>query len=214
MSERILIIGAGGHGQVVADALLQMQHAGAAVQPIGFLDDDERLIGRRILGLPVLGATNALTAVAPDSVVLALGDNQLRRTLFVALQAQGMCFTVVQHPTAVVAPDVRVGSGTMILAGAVINTGSHIGANCIINTRSSVDHHNQIGPHVHVAPGVTTGGNVTVEEGALVGIGATVMPGRRVGSWSIVGAAALVHRDVAPRSMVTGVPARPTAQLE
>ncbi|MDY7077884.1 MAG: acetyltransferase [Chloroflexota bacterium] len=205
---RVLIVGAGGHAQVIADVLLRMRDVGANLTPIGYLDDNPELAGQEFVGLPVLGAVDHLSVVSHDALIVAIGDNVTRRRLFETLQGQGECFVIARHPSAVIAPDVQIGSGSMICAGAVVNPGSVIGANVILNTGCTVDHHNHIGNHVHIAPGVHLGGDVNIGEGTLVGIGATVMPQRRVGDWSIVSAGALVHADLPDRVVVAGMPAR------
>jgi sugar O-acyltransferase (sialic acid O-acetyltransferase NeuD family) len=205
---RVLILGAGGHAQVVADILLRMADAGWDIVPIGYLDDAPDLVGQERLGLPVLGPVSILNTYPHDGLVAAVGDNTLRSRLFEALRAQGKHFVVARHPSAVVAPDVQIGPGTMICAGVAVNPGTVIGANAILNTGCTVDHHGAIGSHAHIAPGVHLGGEAFVGEGALVGIGATVMPRCRVGAWSIVGAASLVRSDVPERSTAVGVPAR------
>lgn len=203
---RLLIIGAGGHAQVVADCVLQIGHP---LKLIGYLDDNPQRHGQTILGQPVLGPLSCLPDIEHEAIVIAIGNNQVRQNLYERLQAQGEQFTIVQHPKAIIAPDVQLSPGSMVIAGAIINSGSQIGANVILNTGCTVDHHNQIGNHVHIAPGVHLGGNVVVGDGAFVGIGATVMPGRVIGPGSIVGAGALVHQDVPAGVSVIGVPARP-----
>jgi len=205
---RILIIGAGGHGQVVADILLQMQATGSNVHPAGFLDENPTLLGKEYLGLPVLGPHNCLSTIIHDAVIIAIGDNQIRRALFQKLKKQGEEFAIAQHPGAIIAPDVVVSPGCMIMAGVVVNTGSIIEKNVILNTGCTVDHHSKIAAHTHIAPGSHLGGEVSIQEGALIGIGSTVMPRRKVGSWSIVGAGSLVNVDISNNSTVVGVPAR------
>jgi len=212
MSKTVLLIGAGGHAQVVAEALWRMAEAGSEWHPLGFVDDNPMLQGRAFLGLPVLGPIATWREVGADALVVAIGDNALRRRCYLGLQAAGATFATVIHPRAIVAPDVVIGPGSMVLAGVVINTGSVIGADVILNTACSLDHHNRIGDHVHIAPGVHTGGEVTVEEGALVGIGATVLPRRRLGAWSVVGAGAVVLHDIPARATAVGVPARPLSR--
>lgn len=209
MAQRILIIGAGGHGQVVADILLQAAAHGNDCHPVGYLDDNPRRHGQQALGLPVLGPIKALPDIPHDGVVIAIGDNRARARLFAELTARGERLVSAIHPSAIIAADVTIGPGTMICAGAIINPGSVIGANVILNTGCTVDHHNQIGDHVHIAPGVHTGGDVIIGTGTLIGIGAIVMPQRRVGAWSVVGAGALVQRDVGNDMIAIGVPARP-----
>jgi acetyltransferase EpsM len=205
---RVLIVGAGGHAQVVADILLRMQEVGGGLTPVGYLDDNPALADQSLLGLPVLGAVTHLSTIAHDALIVAIGDNASRQHLFETLQSRGERFVVARHPSAVIAPDVQIGPGSMICAGVVVNPGSIVGANVILNTGCTVDHHNHIGNHVHIAPGVHLGGEVTIGEGALVGIGATVMPRRRVGPWSVVGAGALVHADLPDGVTAAGVPAR------
>jgi sugar O-acyltransferase (sialic acid O-acetyltransferase NeuD family) len=205
---RILVVGAGGHAQVVADILLRMQERDRAVEPIGYVDDNPSFAGQKLLGLTVMGTTGDTGKLAHDAVIVAVGDNADRRRLFDQLRQAGERFAIARHPQAVIAPDVTIGVGTMICAGVVINPGSVIGSNTILNTSSSIDHHNHIGDHVHIAPGVHLGGEVAVEEGALVGIGALVTPRRRVGAWSIVGAGLLVHKDVPAGVKSVGAAAR------
>lgn len=205
---RVLIIGAGGHGQVVADILARAHEAGEKPYPIGFLDDNLRIRGSYLLGLPVLGGIDELHNFAHDAVILGIGRNDIRRHLFLHLQRDGEIFVTARHPAAVVAPDVTIGAGTVIVAGAIVNPGAKIGCNVILNTGCSVDHHNFIGDHAHIAPGVRLGGDVHIGDGALIGISATVMPQRRVGRESIVGAGALVTKDLADGTTAAGVPAR------
>jgi sugar O-acyltransferase (sialic acid O-acetyltransferase NeuD family) len=206
---RVLILGAGGHAQVVADILLRSRDAGQPITLIGFLDDNVSLHGKELLNLPVLGYTSALGRIPHDAVIIGIGSNQIRKRLADELSAAGETFATALHPASVIAPDVQIGPGVMICAGVVVNTGSVIGAHAILNTGCTVDHHNRIDSCAHVAPGSHLGGEVAVEEGALIGIGATIAPRMIVGAWAIVGAGAVVTKPVPPGVTVVGVPARP-----
>ena len=208
MSMRVLIVGAGGHAQVVADILLRMQEAGDDIVPLGYLDDNPALVGQRPLDLPVLGPTADVATLPHDALVIAIGDNRTRQRLFAALRERGERFLAAQHPSAIVAPGVEIGPGSVVCAGVVVNTGSAIGANAILNTSCSVDHHNRVGAHAHIAPGVHLGGEVTVGEGAFLGIGTSVIPRRQIGAWAVVGAGSVVTKDIPPFSAAVGVPAR------
>ncbi len=210
---RVLILGAGGHAQVVADVVLSMAQAGAALTIAGFLDDDARLWGSRIFDAPVLGPTDAEPSCPFDALVVGIGSNTVRRTVVQRWQAQGATFTTLVHPSAIVAQDALLGPGTVLCAGVVVNTGSRIGDHVILNTACSVDHHNLIADYAHVAPGAHLGGDVQVAEGAMIGMGAIVLPQRQVAAWACVGAGAVVTRAVEPHQTVVGVPARPLARL-
>lgn len=204
----MIIVGAGGHAQVVANILLQMKDDGGTAIPIGYVDDDSTLAGTELLGLPVLGPTADLETISHDAVILAIGDNQTRKRLFNTLDTGSHQFIAACHPSAVIGRDVSIGAGVMIAANVVINAGSTIGDDVILNTACTIDHHNRIGDHAHIGPGANLGGDVTVGEGSLIGIGATVMPQRRVGAWCTIGAGALVHEDLPDGVTAVGVPAR------
>ena len=206
---RILIVGAGGHAQVIADLIMSRARLGEDVQLIGFVDDDFRLLGREILGVKVLGPIGLVNEVEHDAVVIGIGDNLTRARVYGELQTRGMAFCRATHPHAVVADDVKLGAGSVVFANAVINTGSVIGANVIVNTGATIDHHAQIDTHVHIAPGAHLGGAVIVAEGAFLGIGSSVIPNRTIGAWSTVGAGAVVLDDIPPHTTVVGVPAKP-----
>ncbi len=206
---RVLILGAGGHGLVVADILLRAHESGDVAIPIGYLDDDQSLHGKHLLGLPVLGGIGMLSRIPHDAIIVAIGDNLTRKRLVESPLLDAERFIIARHPTAIIAPDVHIGSGSMVCAGVIINTSSVIGSHVILNTGCTVDHHNVVGNHVHIAPGVHTGGEVIIEDGALVGIGATVPPRIKIGAWATVGAGAVVTKPVPAGVTVVGVPAKP-----
>lgn len=205
---RVLIVGAGGHALVVADILLQAHDKGSEQMPIGFLDDRPDLHGRRFFGLPVLGALSRWADFAHDASVVGIGDNQIRRRIFLELEKSGESMAVACHPGAVLGSEVGIGPGTMIAAGVVVNPVTEVGKDVILNTGCTVDHHSRIGDHCHIAPGAHLGGEVRIGSGSLIGIGAAVLPGRSVGPGTIVGAGAVVTQDLPEGVTALGVPAR------
>ncbi len=207
--QRIIVIGAGGHGQVVADILLAAKDSGADVEVLGYLDDNPQLIGQNLCGLPVLGQINRLPVVPHDAVIIGIGDNRTRELIKNHYIKASEQLATAQHPAAIIARHVSIGEGSMICAGAIVNTGNHIGSNTILNTGCSVDHHSRIEDNVHIGPGAHLGGDVIVGKGVLVGIGATVMPQLEIGAWSRIGAGAVVTKSVPAGITVVGVPARP-----
>lgn len=207
---RTLIFGAGGHGQVIADILLEsFKYKNAEYKPIGFLDDNDSLWEKSFLGLPVIGSLEQASNIEYDAVIVAIGSNHIRQKITRHFEAINKNFASAIHPSSIIGRNVAVGYGVMICAGVIINTGSCIGNHTILNTGCSVDHHNQIENYVHIAPGSHLGGDVSIGEGTLVGIGATVLPQKKIGQWSVVGAGAVVNRDVSDWSTVVGIPALP-----
>jgi sugar O-acyltransferase (sialic acid O-acetyltransferase NeuD family) len=206
---KIVILGAGGHGQVVAD----MMKAGARVsgnelELAGFLDDNPGLVRTAVGGAPVLGGLAGIDRVSADAFVVAIGSNIARERISDAVRAAGRRLVSILHPHASVSGDVAIGDGTMVSAGAVVVTASHIGRGVILNTGCTIDHHTRIGDFAHIAPGVHVGGEVSIGARALVGIGAVVLPRCRVGAGATVGAGAVVIGDVPDGVTVVGVPAR------
>ncbi len=203
-----VIVGAGGHGRVVLDILL----SGRRYHPVGFLDSNPALHGRRMDGLPVLGDLSALPDLQAQGVhaaVVAIGDNGTRRSFAAELESAGIELINAIHPSANLARNVTLGRNTVVAAGALVCAHCQIGDSVILNTGCIVDHETMIGTAAHVCPGAKIAGRVMVEAGALVGIGATVLQCLRIGFDAIIGGGAVVTRDVEPMTTVVGVPARP-----
>ena len=205
---KVLIIGAGGHAQVVTDILNLNYALDKVYKPIGFIDDNESLHGQEFLGVLVLGSSEEITKIPHDGVIIAIGDNTLRAKIYSELSKQGEQLINAIHPSAVIADGVTIGAGVVICGGVVVNTDTKIGNNVILNTGSTVDHHNLIRDHVHIAPGCALGGNVVLGEGTLVGIGSTIMPQNSVGYWSTIGAGGVVTNNLPNNVTAVGIPAQ------
>ncbi len=209
--EKVLIVGAGGHGRVVADILALSRNSEAV---FGFIDDDAALWGKNICGMPVLGSVSRLKLICRKhtglSVIVAVGNNSARQRIVTELQGYGIKYTNSIHPRAVIAGDVKMGVGVMVMAGAVINPGAIIGDHSIINTGATIDHDCILADFVHISPGVNLAGKVKVDERAHVGIGAAVLPCIKIGCASMVGAGSVVVQDIPAKAVAKGVPARVT----
>ncbi|MBR6593617.1 MAG: acetyltransferase [Clostridia bacterium] len=201
VKKQLLIIGAGGHGRVVADIAKLRGY-----ENVGFLDD--RSDGGAVDGYPVLGDTNAFEAYKENcAFIVAIGDNCARRRLYEKLRLGGGETVSLCHPNAVVAEGVQIGKGTVIMAGAVVNTGASIGNGVILNTCCSVDHDCVVGDFCHVSVGAHLAGTVNLGENVLVGAGATVIQNVDICADCVIGAGAVVIKDVKESGTYLGVPA-------
>jgi acetyltransferase EpsM len=198
-SREVVILGAGGHALVVASILIALNQSVAA-----FFDDDQKRWGQKLLGIPVVGPISEAASAGAKHAIIGIGNNKVRKRL-----AEKMDFewVTVAHPFAWVHPEVRLGRGTVVCAGAIVQPGAEVGAHVILNTKASVDHHCRVGNYVHIAV-AHLGGGAAADEGAFLALGSTVLPGVVVGAWATVGAGAVVLKDVPPGATVVGVPAR------
>lgn len=212
---RVVVIGAGGHGREIADVVVACGHAGAGLEFQGFLDDDPALHGRTFCGAPVLGPLEWLKGRTDDvQAVLGIGMPRVKRAVVARAAELGVKFRTLIHPSASLTPWVTIGEGAFIAAGCVLTNEIEIGAHAHINRCVTVGHDCRIGSFCHVAPGAVISGNVQLEEGTDIGANATVLQNLTVGAWAIVGAGAVVTRSLAAGVTAVGVPARPLAKPE
>lgn len=207
-TRRLFILGAGGHGRVVLDILLAVGHH----QVVGFLDNNANIHGRRVDGVPVRGSIDDLPQLSQehgiDGVVIAIGENGVRRGLAREVDAAGLELINAVHPSATLAHNATLGRNVVVAAGVVVCAHCQIGDSVILNTGCIVDHQTMIGEGSHICPGVRIAGRVKAESGTFVGIGATVIPKVTLGCESIIGAGSVVIEDVPALATVVGVPAR------
>jgi sugar O-acyltransferase (sialic acid O-acetyltransferase NeuD family) len=206
---RVLILGAGGHGRVVLDILVQARRHDV----IGFLDSNAAMQGRRVDGIPVHGGIADLEDLRHElnigGVIIAIGDNGTRRGLARQVEQDGLALINAIHPSATLASNATIGRNVVIAAGVVVCANCQIGDSVILNTGCIIDHQTTIGEGSHICPGVRIAGRVKVEPGVFVGIGATVVPKVTLGCEAIIGAGTVVLEDVLPMATVVGVPAQP-----
>lgn len=209
---RCVIWGAGGHGGVVLDLLLQR-----GAHPLGFLDDSPQGRGRLLHGYPVLGSFEEQCDRLRDedaAIFLGIGDNAARRRTAELAASAGFEVRSVRHHTSAVSPLATVGPGCVLVAQCAINAGARVGRGVIVNTCASVGHDVEVGDFAHVAPGVNLTGHCVIGAGAFIAAGSTVIPRVRIGEGTVVGAHSLVVRDLPPHTMCVGHPARVIRRLD
>jgi UDP-perosamine 4-acetyltransferase len=206
--EGIVVIGAGGHAKVCIELLRAM---GEPVDwCVGGEDGPDTCVG-----VPVLRGDVHLARLRDEGyhrVFVALGSNSLRERL--ADDVVKLDFTLVSaiSPTSEISPSARIGVGVAIMSGVVINAESNIHDLAIINTGATIDHDCVIGRAAHIAPQSGLAGNVSVGRRSFLGIGSRAIPGVRIGEDVVVGAGAVVIRDVEDGATVVGVPAQSTVE--
>lgn len=201
MSKSVVIIGASGHGKVIADII-----ANSGDKVLGFLDDADDVQGKKIIGFPVLGKTADYDNYRDCEFVIAIGNPYIREKISNELPVKW--YTAI-HPTAVISSlDVEIGEGTVIMANAVINPSARIGKHCIINTGAIVEHDNILEDYVHLSPNVTLAGIVKVGKSTHIGAGSCTKQVLNIASNCIIGAGSVIVKDITESGTYVGVPAR------
>ncbi|PFB22170.1 acetyltransferase [Bacillus cereus] len=203
MKEKLLIIGASGHGRVIADIALKMNKW----QSIAFLDDNEN-VGSS-MGIQIIDKSASISKYIDDyDFFVGIGNNVIREKIQRQLEAEEASIPILIHPSAIIGEQVYLEAGTVVMAGAVINCCTKIGKGCIINTASTVDHDNVIEDYVHVSPGAHLAGTVKVGRGTWLGAGSVVSNNINITHSCKIGAGAVVIRDITESRTYVGVPVR------
>lgn len=198
----MIIIGAGGHGKVVADAAEKMKQ----YKKIAFLDDADL---SECNGYPIIGRVSDADQYIDDAdFFVAIGNAMTRQRIQEKLLLMQAPLATIIHPAAVIGKNVVIGYGSALMAGAIINSGCNIGQGCIINTGASVDHDCVLANYVHVSVGAHLAGTVQVGERTWIGIGAVVNNNLNITSDCMIGAGAVVIRSIKKSGTYVGVPAK------
>ena len=206
---QILIYGAGGFAREVKDVIDAMEEAGQTVRCIGFLDDAIKSHGRTLNELPVHGGEDRIQRFA-DVVefLIGVGNPVAKKKIAEKIAAHGGRFANAFHPAAVTSRYVEYGEGTIVTAGVILTNQIRIGKHVILNLSDTVGHDCILEDYVTISPGVFISGNVHIGEGTDVGTGSAIIQGVRIGCWSVIGAGAVVTKDIPDNCTAVGVPAK------
>ncbi len=200
-NDTLVIIGAGGHGRVVAD----IARKGKAYKNLIFLDDAASVNDK----VYVSGKVSEYSKYLDNSdFVVAIGNNRVRADIQQKLEFEGALFTSLVHPNATIGDGVELGRGTVVMAGVVVNSCAKIGNGVIVNTCSSIDHDCVIDDYTHVSVGAHIAGTVRVGKKVFVCAGATVINNMSICDECVIGAGAVVVKKITETGIYVGVPAK------
>lgn len=205
---RSVIIGAGTYGEVY---LAYLQEAGVDI--VGFLDDDPKFVGANVNGVPVLGGISLMAEIKQsfgvEAVYCPLGNNKLRVKFLSMAKEYGLQTPNYIHPSVNISPNVTIGEGVYILLGTSIMPHTIIKNYVMISMNVSLAHHNVLEEGVFLSTGCNFGASIHAHKYAYCGIASTIMTGlHELGEDCMIGAGAVVIRDVEPKAVVAGVPAK------
>ena len=197
---KLIIIGASGHGRVIADIAELVGYS-----DIAFLDDSG---AQTCSKYTVVGKCADAVAYKGADFIVAIGNAMVRRRFQSELTDAGLKFVTLVHPSATVSSSVTLGEGSVVMAGAVVNPYARIGKGCIVNTCASVDHDCTVSDFAHVSIGAHVAGTVTIGENTWIGAGATVINNVDITADCMIGAGAVVVKTINEPGTYVGVPAK------
>jgi sugar O-acyltransferase (sialic acid O-acetyltransferase NeuD family) len=205
MTEKIVLVGGGGHCKSCIDVIETTDHAIAGIV--------DAAIKGKLLHYDIIGNDDVLEELISKNHLFLITVGQissasLRVRLFEKIKKAGGRFVTIVPSTAIVSKYSEIGEGTIIMHQAIVNANARIGSNCIINNKSLVEHDCIINDHVHISTAAIVNGGCTIGKGVFVGSNAVIVQGVEVADDVIIGAGAVVARNITNAGTYAGNPAR------
>lgn len=204
----LYIIGAGGFGREVAWLVERINEKEATWNLKGFVDDNEELWGSDEDGYPVYGGCDYLKSLGEVYAVCAVGSARIRKSIIEKLAGSNVKFATVIDPSVLISKRVEIGEGTIICAGTIITVDIKIGNHVIINLDCTIGHDDVIHDFVTFYPGVNVSGMIDIGECSELGTGMQIIQGKKVVGNTIIGAGAVVVKDLFESGTYVGSPAK------
>lgn len=208
--KEIVILGAGDFGRETAWLIEEINKRRPAYIILGYLDDDEKKIGKSFNGYECLGTISYLTELNKNHhacAVIANQDVDIRKK-FVEMFPEFEDWETLIHPSVNISDTSTIGKGCVICASGNISCNTVIGDFCLLNMSVTMGHDCAVGNFVSIMSGTCVSGHVTIGDGAYLATNSTILPGMKVGRHTRVGAGSVVIRNVKDGITVMGVPAK------
>jgi sugar O-acyltransferase (sialic acid O-acetyltransferase NeuD family) len=218
MAKKLILYGASNFGDEIVQLFRDINKS--SLNPIweivGFLDDNDAIVGKMRNGIPVLGSKSWLdnNDISEYFFVCCIGNPKIKSNIVSYLKSKEAKFATGIHPSVIISETSVVGEGTVITAGNIITTNIEIGNHIIINLACTIGHYTIIGDYSTINPGVNISGDVVIEEGVILGTNATIIEKKKIGGYSIVGAGSVVNKDIPSYVTAVGVPAKIIKKLD
>lgn len=203
----VVIIGAGGFAREVAWLIEEINKKNEQWNILGFIDDNTENIGKSLNGYKIIGNTDYLNEMNKNIyAVIAIGNGKIRKKVVEKLKKRK--FGILIHPNVSISDSISIGEGSIICSGNILTVNINIGKHVIINLDCTIGHDAVIENFSTFLPGTNLSGETIVEECSTLGTGSTVIQGVKIGKNVMVGAGAVVIRDIIDDSTAVGNPAR------
>jgi sugar O-acyltransferase (sialic acid O-acetyltransferase NeuD family) len=205
---KVIVFGSSGHAKSIAMVLELLNY-----EIIGFIDSYLPK-GTKVLKYNTLGdetmLINCRKEFNTNNVVIGVGDLYNRQKILQKIKTlnSDISYPCIISPKATVANYTKIGQGTVILNNSFVNVESIIGDFCVINTGCIIEHNTTIGDFCSISPGTNIGGNVTILSNTFIGSSTTVIQKRKIGKNSVVGAGAVVNKDIPDNVLAVGIPVK------